>query len=306
MRILILGGHGFLGKNLAKVLQNSSHEIVTLSRRNGLNLIDLESTKVYFSKISPDVIVNCAAHVGSLHYVTSFASDVLHDNVLMKLNIYKSTKIVCPRTRIINPLSNCSYPGESGIQNELDWWKGEVHESVFSYGNAKRFIYVTAYCYKKQDGIETCNFLVPNTFGPGDYTDPNKTHALNGMVIRMIQAHRQNSKEFEIWGTGNPVREWAYIDDVVEIIKQGMEIECDLIYPTNIAQRKGYSIKETAKIIAQEIGYKGELIFNSSYKDGAPQKILDDKKFRKLFPNFKFIDHQEGIRRTVNYYASVL
>lgn len=306
VKILILGGHGFVGKNLIRYLKDMHHELFPLSRRDGLDLTDYKSTKKYFSNIKPDAVINCAAHVGSLHYVTSYAANVIHDNVQMALNIYKALQEVNSHIKIINPLSNCSYPGDANIHYEPDWWNGEVHDSVFSYGNAKKIIYVVSKNYSKQYGIKSINFLFPNTFGPGDYSDPNKTHALNGMIIRMIKAQRNGDKEFEIWGTGKPIREWGYIQDVVNILIKGLTIENDLIYPVNMAQNKGFSIKESAEFIAEAIGFNGELVYNTKYQDGAPYKILDDKIFRSIFPDYKFFDHKEGIEETVKHYKDIL
>lgn len=306
MKILVLGGHGFVGKNLVNFLNKTEHEVHPISRRDGFDLRDYTKTEKCFNGINPDAIINCAAHVGSVHYVTTYASDVIFDNVQMALNIYRAAAKVCPDARIINPLSNCSYPGNIDIQSESDWWTNEVHESVFSYGNAKRFIYVISKCYERQYGVKSINFLIPNTFGPGDSTDPDKTHALNGMIIRMIKAERHGDKGFEIWGTGSPIREWAYIDDVVNILIEGIYTKKDLIYPINLAQKKGYSIKQSAEMIADAVGFNGKLTFNTNYQDGAPIKILDDKKFRKNFPKFKFFDHKKGIEKTVKYYKSVL
>ncbi len=306
LKILILGGHGFVGKNLTSALSESGHEIISVSRADGVDIKNYKELENYLSKIKPDIIFNCAAHVGSLHYVTTYAADVINDNIQMSLNLYKAVAVVCPTAKIINPLSNCSYPGNSNIQIESEWWNGEVHDSVFSYGNAKRILYVIAKCYEKQHKIKSVNFLVPNTFGPGDSTDPNKTHALNGMIIRMIEAQKRGDTEFEIWGTGSPIREWAYIDDVVKIMKKGIDTEENLINPINLAQNKGYTIKESAKFIAEAIDYKGKLVFNTEKPDGAPVKILDDKKFRQLFPDFIFFDHKEGIANTVNYYKLML
>lgn len=306
MKIIILGGYGFVGKNLVNTLNKTEQKIYPISRREGLYLTDYYSTKKYFIEIKPDAIVNCAAHVGSLHYVTTYSADVVHDNVQMALNIYRAAKEICPNVRIINPLSNCSYPGDANIHYEPDWWKGEVHDSVFSYGNSKKMIYVISKCYNKQYGIKSVNFLFPNTFGPGDYTDPNKTHALNGMIIRMIKAQRNMDKEFEIWGSGKPIREWGYIKDVVNILIEGLTIQNDLIYPVNMAQNKGYSIKESSELIAEAIGFEGKLVYNTKYQDGAPFKILDDKFFRSIFPDYEFFDHKKGIQETVKYYQDIL
>ena len=266
MKILVLGGHGFVGKHIVNVLNKMEHEVHPISWRDGIDLRDYTKTENCFKEINPDVIINCAAHVGSLHYVKTYAADVFYDNAqIVALNVYNVAAKVCPDARIINPLVNCSYPGDSDIQREIDWWVNEVHESVFSYGNAKRFIYVISKCYNKQNGPKSINFLIPNTFGPGDSTDPNKTHALNGIIIRMIKAERNGDAEFEVWGTGSPVREWAYIDDVVNIIREGIYTKEDLIYPVNLAQNKGYSVKESAEMIADSVGFKGKLTFNAGY-----------------------------------------
>lgn len=218
MKLLILGGHGFVGRSVVKLLHKKNIESICISRRDGIDLRDFNQTIEIFRKYSPNIIINLAAHGGSLHYVTEYAADVINDNIQMSINIYKAVKDCCPNARIINPLSNCSYPGDSKIQIEEEWLDGPVHESVFSYGNYKRFLYVISKCYFMQNDIDSVNLLIPNTYGPGDSTDPNKTHALNGMIIRMIRAKRNGDEEFEIWGTGKPVREWAYITDVAKII----------------------------------------------------------------------------------------
>ncbi len=306
MKILVLGGHGFIGKSLVKALSNSSHEIFALSRRNGLDLTDFKLTQEVFQTVRPDVIFNCAAHVGGLHYVSAQHGTIVHDNLLMSLNLYKATQLACPSALIINPLSNCSYQGKAEIYIESQWLDKEVHQSVYSYGNAKRVLYMIARCYASEFGIKTHNFLVPNAFGPGDSTDPNKVHALNGMIIRMILAKMEGHTEFEIWGTGAPIREWIYVEDVAELFKQALTLNIDLTHPINLAQQQGYSIKESAQLIASSVGFKGELVFRTDYQDGAPKKIMDAQQFRQVFPSYNFTDHYEGICKTVEYYKSQL
>ena len=302
MNILILGGHGFIGTHFAKEFANTQHDVTAKSRKDGFDLRDIGETRKVVSQNTPDIIINSAAHVGSLHYVTTNAAEVISDNSQMAISLYRAVAEVNCDITIINPLSNCSYPGDSDVQFEEEWLNGEVHDSVYSYGNSKRFIYNLSVCYKLQYDIKSVNLLIPNTFGPGDSTDPNKTHALNGMIIRMIQAKRSNDNEFEIWGSGKPIREWAYVSDVTKIMSKSLALKEDLIYPVNIAQNKGYSIKESAELIAEAVEFDGDLIFNTKYQDGAPVKILDDSKFREIFPDFEFYDHKEGIIETVKYY----
>jgi GDP-L-fucose synthase len=304
--VAVLGSTGFVGQHVVRMLDAARYRVVGTSRAQGVDLRDADACNAFFAEVRPDYVVHCAAHVGSVHYVSDHAAEVFSDNVHMALNIYAAVTAHCPQAVVVNPLSNCSYPGAADVQREHEWWNGPVHPSVFSYGNAKKTLYMVAETYAKEHGVRSVNFLVPNTFGPGDSIDPNKTHALNGMIIRMIRAKREGAKQFEIWGTGTPVREWAYVEDVVSLMIRGMESNLDLLSPVNIGQNKGYTIKESAERIREAVGFDGELMFNTSYADGAPVKLLDATRFCELFPNVSFFDHAEGIRRTVAYYSSVL
>ena len=306
MKILILGGHGFVGKNVIKELQDKDYNIIALSRRNGFDLLDYENAKAILKEVRANVIINCAAHVGSLHYVTSYAGDVVDDNLQMFLNLYRMIKEFDCEIKVINPISNCSYPGDSNIQVESEWWNGPVHKSVWSFANTKRMWVVISECYSMQYNIKTINFLVPNAYGPGDYSDPNKTHALNGMIIRMLQVKKAKQPEFEIWGTGKPTREWIYVKDLAKMLVNAVEMNQKQIQPVNIAQNKAYSIRKTAEMIKELISYKGKLVFNTKYQDGAPIKKLDDKLFKSIYPEFTFTDIKEGIKETIKYYKNIL
>lgn len=306
MKIIVLGGHGFVGKHVTEILKTSDHEVFPLSRRDSLDLRDYALTTSYLEKIEPAAIVNCAAHVGSLHYISQYPADVIDDNIQIILNLYRAVKEVCPETKIVNPISNCSYPGDKNIQAESEWWDGPVHKSVWSFGNSRRAWVAVSQCYEMQHGIKTINFIAPNAYGPGDYLDPNRTHALNGMIIRMLETKQKNSPEFEIWGTGSPVREWLYVKDLARILADAVNMEKAQSSPLNIGQNKGYSIKETAEMIKELIDFKGRMVFNTNYQDGASIKKLDDKLFRSKYPNFVFTDMRMGIRETINYYKKEL
>ena len=188
MKIVVLGSSGFIGRNLITELKRSTNfNIYGFNRSEGLDLLDYSALSEKIKELKPDVIYNVASHGGSLHYVKEFAGQVYSDNVQMALNLYNAVKEHSPNSKIIQPFSNCSYPGDSSIQKEENWLSGKVHNSIFSFGNAKRSIYYLSKCYKEEYGINSVNILFPNTYGPGDSCDPNHTHALNGMIIRMIQ-----------------------------------------------------------------------------------------------------------------------
>ena len=310
MKILVIGGEGFIGSNLSATLERKGHKVSKRSRATGLDMTDLETVERTLVQEKPDAIFHCAAHVGSVHYVMVNAAYIIDDNSLMALNLYKAVSEICPKAHVINSLSNCAYPGDSDIQRESEFMLGEPHHSVYAYGSAKRFLYTLSKCYASQDQIRSSNFIVPNSFGPGDSGDPQHSHALSGMIMRMILAKRESAPRFEVWGSGNPIREWAYVDDVAEILSQAIDErfqnDFDDLSLVNVAQGHGSSILESAEAIKDAVGYLGALWYNTERADGALKKVMDNTQFRSLFPDFKFIDHAEAIRRTVAYFESTL
>lgn len=297
---LVLGGYGFVGGAVADRLERKGWEVHRLSRRNGLDMRVEESARIWFRSVDPHVIVNCAAHVGSVHYVMSHEEAVFQDNARMALNLYEVANEICPRAIIINPLANCSYPGDADIQRETEWLSGPPHPTVLAFAATRRLLYTLSRLYDMQ----TNTIILPGIFGPGDYTDPDHTHALSGMIVRMIRAKRAGEPRFEVWGSGMPIREWGYIDDVAEVVSQLADRV--LPQPVNFGQGVGATIRESAEAICAAVGYGGELWFNTDRADGAKKKVLSDTLFRAYFPDFKFTDHAEAIRRTVAYYEEVL
>jgi len=301
MSVLVLGSTGFIGKSLMKRLEKEPVKVTGVSRSTGVDLLDYKQVSDCIASVRPDVIYNVASHGGSLHYVKKYAASVYSDNLQMGLNLYRALVEHDSAAKIVQPFSNCSYPGNSSVQNEENWLNGGVHPSIFSFGNSKRALYYLAGCYKQEHEISTVNLLLPNTYGPGDSTDPNKTHALNGMIIRMLQAKKAGDSEFVVWGTGSPVREWCYVDDFSRSLIAANSFQ-SMVEPINVGQNKGHSIAESAKLVKKACGFEGEIVFDTSYPDGAPTKILSDEETSHNFPEFKFFDHEEGILNTVKYY----
>lgn len=306
-KILILGGNGFLGKNLNKVFEKTEHEIFNESRHSGCDIIDINQLVARISQIDPDIIINAAAHVGSIAYVSKYPADVCNDNSQMYLNIFKAIHTVNPKILLINPISNCSYPGIIDVQHEEMWWNGIIHSSVESYGSPKKLGFILSECYKKQYDVKTLNLILPNAYGPLDYVDEQRTHAMNGIIMRMIKAVRAGEKDFILWGTGTPIREWIYMEDAARIIKYIIDQNVNnLPNPINIGQQFGVSINESVMQIKEELNTEINIINDITKQDGAPIKILGNKKFSEHFPNFKFTSYQDGIKNTIEYYKEVL
>jgi GDP-L-fucose synthase len=307
-KILILGGYGFLGQNLNKVFKDSKYEIHLESRRTGCDILNYNQLLEAVKKIKPNIIINTAAHVGGVGYVSRIPAEICSDNTLMFINIFKVIEEVDKNILLINPLANCSYPGDTlDVLEESSWWDGIVHESVEAYGNTKKIGFILSECYRKQYGIKTINLLVPNAYGPFDYTDEEKTHAMNGIILRMLKSIKNKDKEFNIWGSGTPIREWVYMEDVARLIKLIIDENItNLPNPINIGQEKGFSIKDSVNKVQEIMNINFILTYDLTKKEGAPKKIMSSKLFKQYFPNFVFTTVEDGIKNTINYYENTI
>lgn len=308
MKIALLGGTGFVGQNVAEVLSENGLDFEIISTSRGCDLREYAQAADALGKIKPDFIINCAAHVGSLNYVTEQAATVISDNSRMILSMYEAIAKVCPKALVINPIANCAYPAKADTFIEDNWWDGHLHRSVLSYGATRRLMWTVAESYQMQYGIRSINLLVPNMYGPHDSTDPNKAHALNALISKFVKAKQLGQNEIIIWGTGIAIREWLYAKDfgrvVLEIIRNRNMI--GLAEPINIGQNFGLSVKELVEIITQTFDYKGKITWDTSMPDGAPKKVMDERRFRKVFKDFEFSKFENGIKETVQYYTSRL
>lgn len=304
-RVAVLGGTGFAGRNVRNELESAGMTVAIFSRTTGCDLLDVGSAWAKLDEFRPTHIVNCAAHVGSVNYVADFAADVLDQNMRMLLNMYKVAQQM-RETVVINPIANCAYPGVLDTYEETSFWAGPIHPSVLSYGSTRRMIEVLSKCYHAQFGVRSANVLVPNMYGPFDSTNPNKTHALNALVIKFVKAAKAGDGEVEVWGTGKPIREWLYVKDFARVVRGLVETKEDFQSPVNLAQNQGLSVDELVAIICRKLGYKGRIMKNTKYPDGAPKKVMDDRLFKQRFQDFRFTPFDRGLAETIEYYQTIL
>lgn len=304
-RVAILGGTGFAGSNVRNALEMAGMEVNVFSRTTGCDLLDLPSAWAKLDAFHPGYIVNCAALVGSINYVTDFAADVIDVNMRIILNTYKIAQQM-RQVVVVNPIANCGYPGVMDHYEESGFWDGPVHPSVLSYGSTRRMIWATAKCYHDQYGVRSINLIVPNMYGPYDSTNPNKTHALNALIIKFVKAVKYSQPIVEIWGTGKPIREWLYVKDFARLIRQVVEAQVSSPEPVNLGQNQGYTVTELVDMITKTVGYTGKITHNTRYQDGSPKKVMDDTFFRQRFPDFHFTPIETGILETIEYYSKIL
>lgn len=304
-KIAVLGGSGFVGRNVCERLRAADMDVAPLSRSSGFDLTDFDSASRTLQDVRPDVIVNCAAVVGSLKYVTDFAADVVDANMRIILNVFRLARLI-PNAVVINPIANCAYPGVMETYREDRFWDGPLHPTVLSYGSTRRMMWVLSLCYHQQYRVPSVNMLVPNMYGPYDSTEPSKTHALNALAAKFVRAAKEELAEVEVWGTGVAVREWLFVKDYAAAVQQVIESGQRDPQPVNIAQNRGYTVRELADMLCRVTGFAGRVTYNPAFPDGAPKKVMDDALFRRRFPDFTFTPLEEGLRETVQYYAGVL
>ena len=257
-------------ENLRK---NEKFNVIGSNRRD-TNLFNLEETKAIIRKIQPEVVINAAAKVGGIYANNTKRADFIIDNLKINLNILESV-IEFNEIKVVNLGSSCIYPlnAENPIK-ESEFMTGSLEPTNSPYAMAKLSSIEIGRALKSQYGHEVINLMPTNLYGPNDNFDENTSHVIPGLMRRMHDAKINNIDTFEIWGTGKPLREFLFVDDLsraVEFILTN-NIKEDLI---NIGSGVEISISKLAELIKDVIGYKGSLEFNTSMPDGNPRKLLD-------------------------------
>ena len=257
-------------ENLRK---NEKFNVIGSNRRD-TNLFNLEETNAIIRKIQPEVVINAAAKVGGIYANNTKRADFIIDNLKINLNILESV-IEFNEIKVVNLGSSCIYPlnAENPIK-ESEFMTGSLEPTNSPYAMAKLSSIEIGRALKSQYGHEVINLMPTNLYGPNDNFDENTSHVIPGLMRRMHDAKINNIDTFEIWGTGKPLREFLFVDDLsraVEFILTN-NIKEDLI---NIGSGVEISISKLAELIKDVIGYKGSLEFNTSMPDGNPRKLLD-------------------------------
>jgi GDP-L-fucose synthase len=205
-------------------------------------------------------------------------------------------------SRFANPISNCSYPGELTVDfRESEWWNGPLHESVLTYGLVRKASWVQARAYYKQYGLEPVSVILPNMYGPGDHFDETRSHALGALIMKFVEAKRNDLPQVTVWGSGKPIREWLYVDDGAEALTRALTIPYE-VEPVNVGTGKGISVIDLASLIRETVSYKGDIALDTSMPDGAPHKTMDVTRMRQVFKWSPATGLREGIEKTVQWY----
>tara|TARA_R110001592_G_scaffold278865_2_gene546185 strand:- start:1340 stop:2263 length:924 start_codon:yes stop_codon:yes gene_type:complete len=298
--ILVTGSSGFLGKRVCKTLSARNLPYLGISRENGPDLRDRQSALAFFDKIRPTKIINCAAFVGGIQFGYKHPVELFHNNLAMTMNLLECANKNNVK-RIVNPISNCAYPGAATYFKESEFWAGPLHESVLVYGFVRKASWVGSWAYSKQFGLDVVNLILSNMYGPEDHFEEERSHALGALIMKIVRAKKLGKEQVSVWGSGKPIREWLHVDDGAEAMVRALYID-PITDPINIGVGKGISIIALATLIKKFVGYSGELVLDSSKPDGAPYKTVDGTLGAKILNWTPSRDFEQGVEETIKWY----
>lgn len=301
-KLIIFGSSGLVGSNLYKLLNTKNNfKIFTPSRQN-VNLFNFDDTYNYIQEIKPNWIINCAAKVGGIMANNTFRTEFMIENLKINLNLLESC-INQPQINIINLGSSCIYPvnAENPIK-ENSLLTGKLEKTNSPYAIAKIVGMELGKEIRNQYGNKVINVMPTNLYGPGDKFSDLDSHVIPGLIYRMFNDFENN--KFIVWGTGNPLREFLYIEDLAHAIEFIIEnnINDELI---NVGGNDEISIRELSLLIKDIAKYKGEIIFDLTKPDGNPKKKLDTT----LMDNYGWhakTNIRDGLEKTIEWYKTNL
>tara|TARA_B100001250_G_scaffold13960_1_gene12212 strand:- start:29477 stop:30391 length:915 start_codon:yes stop_codon:yes gene_type:complete len=281
MKILVFGSNGLVGNSLRRVLGNKKEFQVLFSTREDADLFSKNQTYSLIKKFSPDIVINAAAKVGGIHANNTYRSEFLLENLKININILESC-IEYPNIFIINLGSSCIYPLNSPNPiSEDSFMNGKLEPTNSPYAIAKIAAIELAHSINIQYGHKVLNIMPTNLYGPNDNFSDIDSHVIPGLIARMHKAKLDKKETFNVWGTGKPLREFLYVDDLADSILFMIQNthKFDLI---NVGSGKEVTIKELSNKIKSTINYSGEIKFDTKMPDGNPRKLLDSKKINNM------------------------
>ena len=300
MKILVFGSNGMVGNAVNKVFSLNGEYNLDLSSRKDTNLFNFEETAEKVRKSQPDVIVNAAAKVGGIFANNTQRVSFILDNLKINMNILEAC-VNFKDIKIINLGSSCIYPLDAKNPiNEEEFMNGKLEPTNSPYAMAKLTAIEIGNAMSLEYGHKVINLMPTNLYGPNDYFSELNSHVIPGLIMRMHKAKINNDKEFLIWGSGNPLREFLHVEDLAKAIDTIIKSDTSesLI---NVGSSKEITIKELAEEIKLIVGFKGELNFDSSKPDGNPRKLLNSSKIHKLGWHPE-IDLKSGLKTTYKWF----
>jgi GDP-L-fucose synthase len=293
--VAVTGGAGFLGHAVVRDLEALGAEVRTVrSAEHDLRLPDQTRAAVD----GAEVVVHLAANVGGIGFNRRNPAPLVHDNMAMTSNIFEQSRLAGVG-KLVSACTVCAYPKFVDAPfNEDDLWDGYPEESNAPYGLAKKMMLVLSDAYRRQYDFDSCAPIVANLYGPGDNFDLEDSHVIAAMIHKYVAAQDRGDEQVTLWGTGNPSREFLYVDDAARALLLAAE-RLQVSDPVNVGVGLETRIRDLAETIERLVGFTGETVWDTSRPDGQPKRFLDVERARELFGFEARVPLEEGLERTI-------
>jgi GDP-L-fucose synthase len=299
-RIYVAGHRGLVGSAIWRHLESEGFGNLIGARSSELDLRDRGAVFDFMRAQRPDVVIDAAARVGGIHANDTFSADFLSDNLQIQVNVMDAANDV-DVDRLLFLGSSCIYPkyAEQPIK-ESSLLTGELEPTNDAYAIAKIAGIMQVQASRKQYGRHWISAMPTNLYGPGDNFHPENSHVLPALMRRIHEAKEQGAPEVVIWGSGTPRREFLYVDDLARASLFLLE-NYDSPETINVGVGEDLPIHELAQLVADTVGYEGDLVQDPSKPDGTPRKLLDVSRLNGLgWKASTSLD--EGIATTYQWY----
>jgi len=303
-KIFVAGHTGLLGSSLFRLLRAEGFVNILARNHSELDLTDRKNVRRFFEQEKPDFVFLAAGLTGGILANKSFPADFFHTNILIQDNVFEAANKYEAK-QVVFYGSSCMYPVNSlQTMTEEALLTGKIEQTSEGYAAAKIAGIFACRAYNNQYKTNRFIALVPNSmFGPGDNFNPDNSHVISSLIMKFHNAKINQGDSVVLWGSGNPRREFIFVDDVA-VASLFAVTNSDRInnHHYNIGTGVDYSIRELAQMIADIVGFKGEIKWDDTQPDGAPRKILDSSKIRSLGWEHK-VGIADGIRATYLWFS---
>jgi GDP-L-fucose synthase len=299
MTILVAGGSGLVGSAIVRELKGLNQDVIGISSKD-IDLLDRNKTFEFINSLKPTAIIDSAAKVGGIGGNNSYPVEYLSQNLQIQSNLMDAAH-AAKVSKFVFLGSSCIYPRDSAQPIKEEYLlTGALEQTNSAYAVAKIAGIELIKSYRKQYGYKWISLMPTNMYGPNDNFDLENGHVLPVLIRKFIEANRSGSGKVTLWGSGSPLREFLHVDDLAKAVVLCMD-KYDDSKQINIGSGHEVSIKDLASKISNAVGFKGEVIWDSSKPDGTMRKVLDSSKIANL--GWKpLISLDQGIASTVEWY----
>ena len=310
-KIYIAGHMGLVGSAIVRQLELTSFTNLIMRTHKELDLTNQSEVQAFFKKEKPDYVILAAAKVGGIHANNAYPADFIYQNIMIEANIINSAyenKV----KRLLFLGSTCIYPkAVEQPMREDALLTGTLEPTNEPYALAKIAGIKLCESYNRQHGTDFRSVTPTNLYGVNDNFHPENSHVIPALMQRLHQAKLNNDIEVVVWGTGNAMREFLYVDDMAaaSLFVLGLDEENykantqSMLSHINVGTGKDITIREMAEAIKKVVGYKGNLTFDTTKPDGAPRKLIDVTRLEDM--GWKYgVNLDEGLNKTYKWYLN--